>query len=42
MVLPADMIENAGTPNSAGVATVEVTLTNPPSGDKLFVRVQAE
>ncbi|MCX6879980.1 MAG: autotransporter-associated beta strand repeat-containing protein [Verrucomicrobia bacterium] len=41
-VLPADMIENAGTPNSAGVATVEVTLTAPPAGDQLFVRVQAQ
>jgi uncharacterized repeat protein (TIGR02543 family) len=42
LVLPGDMTENAGTPNGAGVATVEVTLTNPPVGDKLFVRVQAE
>jgi hypothetical protein len=42
LVLPGDMTENAGTPNGAGVATVEVTLTNPPVGNKLFVRVQAE
>ena len=41
-VLPTDMTENVGPPNSAGVATVEVTLTNPPGGDKLFVRVRAE
>ena len=41
-VLPADMIENAGTPNTAGVAKVAVTLTSPTAGDKLFVRVQAE
>ena len=31
-VLPADRIENVGPPNSAGVATVEVTLAKPPPG----------
>ena len=42
MVLPANMSENVGTPDSKGVVTVGVTLTSPPAGDKLFVRVQAE
>ncbi|MCX6879979.1 MAG: InlB B-repeat-containing protein [Verrucomicrobia bacterium] len=41
-VLPADMTESVGTPNGAGVATVEVTLTAPSAGAQLFVRVQAE
>ncbi|MCX6879981.1 MAG: hypothetical protein NTW21_40200 [Verrucomicrobia bacterium] len=39
---PAAVTESVGTPDSAGVATVEVTLTAPPAGDQLFVRVKAE
>lgn len=42
LVLPADMTENVGTPDSNGVSAVEVTLTNPPVSDKLFVEVRAE
>ncbi|MCX6879986.1 MAG: autotransporter-associated beta strand repeat-containing protein [Verrucomicrobia bacterium] len=39
---PAAVTETVvGTP-SAGVETVEVTLTAPPAGDELFVRVQAQ
>ncbi|MCX6879983.1 MAG: hypothetical protein NTW21_40210 [Verrucomicrobia bacterium] len=39
---PATVTETVvGTP-SEGVETVEVTLTAPPAGDELFVRVQAE
>ena len=41
-VLPADMTENVGIADRKGGATVKVTLTKPPVGDKLFVRVQAE
>jgi hypothetical protein len=38
---PADVTENVG-PVIDGVVTVEVTLTAPPAGDKMFVRVQAD
>ncbi len=41
-VLPADMTVNVGIADSKGVSAVEVTLMNPPAGDKLFVRVRAE
>ena len=41
-VLPANMIGSVGAPSSDGVETVAVTLTSPPAGPKLFVRVQAE
>ncbi len=39
---PAVVTENIGTPNSDGVVTVEVTLTSPPPGGNLFVRVAAQ
>jgi hypothetical protein len=38
---PAVVTENVGTPID-GVSTVEVTLTSPPAGGNLFVRVQAQ
>ncbi len=39
---PAAVSESVGAPNSAGVVTVQVTLTSPPAGNTLFVRVKAE
>jgi len=39
---PAAVTESVGAPNGAGVVTVEVTLTSPPAGNALFVRVKAE
>jgi hypothetical protein len=38
---PAAVTETVGTPID-GVETVQVKLTSPPAGDKLFVRVQAQ
>ncbi|MCX6879988.1 MAG: fibronectin type III domain-containing protein [Verrucomicrobia bacterium] len=39
---PATVTENVGTPDRNGVVTVAVTLTSPPAGATLFVRVQAQ
>ncbi len=39
---PAAVTENVGAADGNGVATVEVTLTSPPVGTTLFVRVQAQ